>query len=86
MSKQFLKFFKRDTLQQLTDMGVLRNRKEYSMGSNFVPALYQQVKVEMLESEDRAKLIEDTLQIGLTNRAAAHKRAIRAEMQRREDL
>ena len=40
----------------------------------------------MLESEDRNKLIEETMQIGLMNRAAAHKRAIRAEMQRREDL
>lgn len=73
-------------MQTLTDMGVLRNRKAFSMGSNFVPALYQQVKVEMLESEDRNKLIEETMQIGLMNRAAAHKRAIRAEMQRREDL
>ena len=40
----------------------------------------------MLESEDRSKLIEETVQIGLMNRAASHKRAIRAEMQRREDL
>ena len=41
MSKQYLKFFKRDTLQQLVDIGLLRSKKSFSMGSHFVPALYQ---------------------------------------------
>ena len=41
MSKQFLKYFKRDTLQQCKDLGLLRAKKSYSMGTHFVPALYQ---------------------------------------------
>ena len=41
MSKQFLRHFKRDTVQTLKDMGLLRARKEFSMGTHFVPALYQ---------------------------------------------
>jgi len=57
-----MKYFKRDTLTQLTDMGLLRNRKEFSMGSHFVPALYQQIKLEMIEDDDRTKLIEETLE------------------------
>lgn len=86
MSKQFMKYFKRDTMTQLTDMGLLRNRKEYSMGTHFVPALYQQIKLEMIEDDDRNKLIEDTLEQGMERRALNHKKAIQAEMQRREDL
>ena len=86
ISKQFLKYFKRDTLTTLKDMGLLRNRKQYSMGTHFVPSLYQQIKLEMIEDNDRNKLIEDTLHSGMTKRAINHKRAIQAEMQRREDL
>lgn len=40
MSKQYLRFFKRDTLTQLRDIGLLRSKKDYSMGTLFVPALY----------------------------------------------
>ena len=86
MSKQFLRYFKRDTLQQLKDIGLLRKRKEFSMGSHFVPALYEQIKLEMIEDVDRSNLIEETMSMGLTNRAIKHKMAIQAEMQRREDL
>ena len=53
MSKQFLRYFKRDTLQTLKDMGLLRNRKEFSMGTHFVPALYQQIKLEIIQDKDR---------------------------------
>ena len=85
MSKQFLSHFKRDTLTQLKDIGLLRNRKEFSMGSHFLPALYQQIKLELIEDNDRSELIEETLSTGLTNRAMNHKKAIQNEMQRRED-
>ena len=86
ISKQFLKYFKRDTLSQLKDQGVLRNRKEFSMGSHFIPALYQQIKLEMIEGKDRGNVVEETLSQGLSTRAISHKKAIMAEMQRREDL
>ena len=86
MSKQFLKYFKRDTLQQCKDLGLLRAKKNFSMGTHFVPALYQQIKLEMIESGDRNKLIEDCVQVGLVGRSLNHKKAIQSEMQRREDL
>ena len=56
------------------------------MGTHMVPALYQQIKMELIEEDDRTEVIEDTVQIGLAGRALNHKRAIQAEMQRREDL
>jgi len=86
MSKQYLRFFKRDTLTQLRDIGLLRSKKDYSMGTLFVPALYNQIKLEMIEEDDKQKLIEETIHSGLGDRAKKHKKAIQAEMQRREDL
>jgi hypothetical protein len=67
-------------------MGLLRKKKEYSLGTHFVPALYHQLKLEMIQDEDRTAAIEETLQVGLVGRAIRHKKAIQAEMQRREDL
>lgn len=40
----------------------------------------------MLQDEERTELIEEAVQVGLAGRALNHKRAIQAEMQRREDL
>ena len=76
MSKQFLKYFKRDTLASLKDIGLLRNKKTYSMGTHFLPALYQQIKLEILEDNDRNTAIEDTLQVGMVAHALRHKKAI----------
>ena len=43
LSRQYLRFLKRDTLGLMTDMGVLRSRKEYGMGVNFIAPFYNQV-------------------------------------------
>ena len=40
IAKQYLKFFKRDTLSQLRDIGLLRDKKTYSLGTHYVPHLY----------------------------------------------
>ena len=55
------------------------------MGTHFLPALYQQIKLEILEDNDRDAAIQDALQVGMINHALRHKKAIQAEMQRRED-
>ena len=85
MSKQFLKYFKRDTLTGLKDIGLLRSKKTYSMGTHFLPALYHQIKLEILEDNDRHAAIQDALQVGMVSHALRHKKAIMAEMLRRED-
>lgn len=46
------------------------------MGSHFVPALYQQIKLEQIADKDHNEVIEDTVSIGLAGRALNHKRAI----------
>lgn len=86
MAKQYLRFFKRDTLQQLVDIGLLRSKKSYSMGSHFVPALYDQIKLDVIEEQEQQQVIQETLQSSMADRATRHKAAIKAEMQRREDL
>jgi hypothetical protein len=40
MSKRYLTLFKRDTLSQLVDEGILRRHVDFSMESHFLPQLY----------------------------------------------
>ena len=56
------------------------------MGSHFVPALYDQIKLDVLEEKEKQQVIQETLQSCMQDRATKHKAAIKAEMQRREDL
>ena len=86
ISKQYLSTFKRDTLKQVVDLGVLRSRKEFSMGTHFTPLLYTQAELELEESKDRTAVVSDSLMTGLAQRAIKHKKAIEAELQRREDV
>jgi hypothetical protein len=46
-SKDFLKSFKRDTLQILVDIGTLRRPVNLSMGMTYVPQLYNQIRSDM---------------------------------------
>ena len=39
-SKNFLSLFKKDTLKVMVDEGTLRKPVDYSIGSSFVPGLY----------------------------------------------
>ena len=78
-SKQYLQYFKRDTLQQMVDIGVLRGRREFSIGSHFVPLLYNQAELEGIETQERTIVFDDTLRQGLRARAKNHKAAIKAE-------
>ena len=47
-SKQFLKTFKLDCLTQLVDLGCLRNKREYSIQTNFIPQLQRQIVFDWL--------------------------------------
>lgn len=85
ISKQFLRSFKRDTLQCLQDLGCLRSRKEYSLGTHFIPLLYTQADLETKESADRTKLFDQQVATGLSLRANRHKQAILAHEQKLED-
>ena len=43
------------------------------MGSQFVPALYEQIKVEIMEEFDKTELIEEAVTEGLSKHSKKHK-------------
>jgi exonuclease VII large subunit len=45
-TKQYLAHFKRDTLDFLTDIGVLRRWSDFSFGSHFMPLFNNQILIE----------------------------------------
>ena len=85
ISKQFLKRFKRDTLQTLVDLGCLRSRKEFSMGSHLIPLVYAQAELELKESDDRKTTFDAQVSAAVSGRANRHKQAILAHLQKKED-
>ena len=85
-SKQYLRYFKRDTLQQLVDIGLFRRKRDYSINTHFIPLLFNQAELETVESQERTQVVDDAIISGLESRASKHKAAIKAEFQRREDL
>jgi hypothetical protein len=42
-AKEFLSTFKRDTLIKMVDLGVLRRPRDLSMGTSFLPKLFNQI-------------------------------------------
>lgn len=47
MAKDFLKTFKRDTFQEMRDTGLLRDPRQFSLISHFLPALTNQAEAEI---------------------------------------
>ena len=46
-AKNFLSSFKRDTLLKMVDLGFLRRPRDLYIGTNFIPALYNQIHADM---------------------------------------
>ena len=51
-SKDFLRTFKKDTLQILVDIGALRKPVQLSVGTIFLPSLYSQIQTDMQRYHD----------------------------------
>jgi hypothetical protein len=47
--KDWMKYFKRDNLQVLIDLGNLRSQRELSMGMDFIPKLIGQAEYEIIK-------------------------------------
>jgi hypothetical protein len=60
-AKDFLKTFKRDTLQIMVDVGTLRRPKDLSEGQIYVPQLYGQIKADMQTFIDHQDQLEEVL-------------------------
>lgn len=85
MSKNFLKFLKRDSLKQLVDLGVLRSHREYSFGVDFLPQLMNQAEAELREEAEQVDELDQMLLSGIKAKAVDHKQAIFVEMLRRKE-
>lgn len=49
--KDFMRFFKRDNLQVLVDLGTLRPYQELSMGVDLIPRLIGQAEYEIIKKD-----------------------------------
>ena len=49
--KDFMRYFKRDNLQTLVDMGTLRPYQELSMGMDLLPRLVGQAEYEIIKKD-----------------------------------
>lgn len=51
-AKKFLGMFKRDVMNTMVDLGALRRPVDLSIGSTYVPQLYNQIKSDMQQHRD----------------------------------
>ncbi len=84
-AKSFLKYFKRDCLAQLLDLGVLRSAADLSMGTHFVPHLLGQAEYDLRRAQGGEAEFEGLIQASGDKIAKRHKDSIAKEMRRRHD-
>ena len=83
--KDFMRFFKRDNLQILVDLGTLRPHQELSMGMDLLPRLTGQAEYEIIKKDQTIDGINDILHTTTTKIARAHKASIMREIKRQEE-
>ena len=85
MSKKLLSLFRRDTYQELEDVGILRSPVEYGMHSRFLPALYNQTRAELIRGNEFTEGVDSYIMMTLRSYAREHKQSIQKESKRREE-
>jgi len=65
-AQQYLRYIKRDTLNLMADIGVLRSRQEYGMGMNFVAPFYKQVLKDQEDVEGGRQIFIDQMVSAVT--------------------
>lgn len=83
--KDFMKYFKRDNLQVLIDLGCLRPQRELSMGMDFLPRLCGQAEYEIIKKDQNIDGINDILHATASKIARNHKASIMREIKRQEE-
>lgn len=83
--KDLLKYFKRDSLKILVDLGSLRPYQELSMGMDFIPRLVGQAEYELIKKDRNIDGLNDIVHATATKIARAHKASIMREIKRQED-
>lgn len=84
-AKKFMGLFKRDTFQELEDVGILRSPVDYAMQSRFLPALYNQTSAELVRENEFTEGVDSFIMMILRGNAREHKSSIQKEHKRRED-
>jgi hypothetical protein len=85
MAKKLLSHFRRDTYQELEDVGILRSPAQYTMLANVLPALYGQVRAEINREEEFTEGVDGYIMMVLRANAREHKQSIQKEFKRREE-
>ena len=84
-AKDFLRFFKRDTMNVLVDLGALRRPDQLSIGTTFVPQLYNQIKNDMQNHNDHQDQMDEILNDSMRKISRAHKQAMVTEINKRQE-
>jgi len=83
--KDFMRYFKRDNLQVLIDLGCLRPQKELSMGMDLLPKLAGQAEYEIIKKDQNVEGLNDILHATASKIARNHKASIMREIKRQEE-
>jgi hypothetical protein len=82
-AKNFLGQFKRDLMDTLVDQGTLRRPVDLSIGSTYVPQLYNQIKFDMQQYRDHQDQMDDMVNDTMTSISMIHKQSIVRELNKR---
>lgn len=85
MAKKFMGLFKRDTFQELQDVGILRSPSDHLMQSRFLPSLYNQTRAELIRDNEFTEGVDSFIMMILRGNAREHKQSIQKEYKRREE-
>lgn len=85
MAKDFMGNFRRDTFQELRDTGLLRDPRQFSLVSHFLPALANQTMSEITRKKEFSETTDGYTMNTLRNTQRQHNQAISKEYKRRED-
>jgi hypothetical protein len=85
MSKKLMSVFRRDTYQELHDVGILRSPAQFAMESRFLPSLYNQTRAELIRENEFTEGVDSYIMMVLRSNAREHKQSIQKEYKRREE-
>lgn len=85
MSKKLMSLFRRDTYQELEDVGILRSPAQHAMESRFLPSLYNQTRAELQRDNEFTEGVDSYIMMTLRAFAREHKQSIQKEGKRREE-
>jgi hypothetical protein len=80
--KDWMKYFKRDNLQVLIDLGNLRSQRDLSMGMDFIPKLIGQAEYEIIKKSQNIDGLNDIVHTTASKIARSHKASIMKEIKR----